>query len=98
MDTEHARELLTHARERVEQALADAAPGRVDPDAVETNIVPVAVDDAATFAADCRAAGVLVSAVGPRRVRLVTHLDVDDAGIDRAVEVVGRALAASHMG
>jgi threonine aldolase len=85
-----------HARaRRLAEALADVAPGRVDPAVVETNIVPVAVDDAATFAADCRAAGVLVSAVGPRRLRLVTHLDVDDAGIDRAIDVVGRALAAS---
>jgi threonine aldolase len=85
-----------HARaRRLADALADAAPDRVDPAAVETNIVPMTVDDAATFAADCRVAGVLVSAVGPRRIRLVTHLDVDDAGIDRAIDVVGRALSRS---
>ena len=41
-----------------------------------------------------RAAGVLISVVGPRRVRLVTHLDVDDAGVDRAVDVLGALLAA----
>jgi threonine aldolase len=33
-----------------------------------------------------------VSVVGPRRVRLVTHLDVDDAGIERAIGALQRAL------
>ena len=59
---------------------------------VETNIVPVAVDDAPALAAAARAQGVLVSVVGPRTVRLVTHLDVDDAGADRAAQVVGRLM------
>ena len=36
----------------------------------------------------------LLSVVGPRRVRLVTHLDVDDDGAQRAADVVGRLLAA----
>ena len=30
----------------------------------------------------------LVSALGPTVLRLVTHLDVDDAGIDRAIDVL----------
>ncbi|HMC71121.1 MAG TPA: hypothetical protein VKJ07_18335, partial [Mycobacteriales bacterium] len=63
-----------------------------------TNIVPVDLSptalDSASLAAHCRAEGVLVSAVGPRRIRLVTHLDVDDAGIDRALDVLRPALAA----
>jgi threonine aldolase len=36
--------------------------------------------------------GVLVSQVSPTRVRLVTHLDVDDAGIDRAAAVLTELL------
>jgi threonine aldolase len=88
-----------HARaRRLADALAGVVPGLVDPAAVETNIVPldltVTASDSARLAAQCRADGVLVSAVAPRRVRLVTHLDVDDAGIDRAIAVVGRALSA----
>jgi threonine aldolase len=31
---------------------------------------------------------VLVSALGPRFLRLVTHLDVDDAAVDQAIEVL----------
>jgi threonine aldolase len=55
---------------------------------VETNIVPVTVPDAPALAAAARERGVLVSVVGPRKVRLVTHLDIDDAGATRAAQVV----------
>jgi threonine aldolase len=82
--------------QRLAVALADVVPGIVDPALAQTNIVPLDLSvttlDAATVAAQCRADGVLVSAVGPRRMRLVTHLDVDDAGVDRAIDVVRRAL------
>jgi threonine aldolase len=87
-----------HARaRRLATSLAEVRPGVVDPAMVETNIVPLDLSvtdfDAATLAARCRADGVLVSGVGPRRVRLVTHLDVDDAAIDRALSVLRPALA-----
>ena len=55
-----------------------------------TNIVPLAVPDARDFAAKAREEGVLLGVVGPTRVRAVTHLDVDDAGIDHAVAVLTR--------
>ena len=81
---------------RLAAAVADVAPVTVRVDQVETNIVPLDLSpleiDAATVAASCRADGVLVSVVGPRRVRLVTHLDVDDAGIERAIGALQRAL------
>jgi threonine aldolase len=84
---------------RLAAAVADVAPATVRVDQVETNIVPLDLSpleiDAATVAALCRADGVLVSVVGPRRVRLVTHLDVDDAGIERAIGALQRALTAS---
>lgn len=70
-------------------ALIGAAAGIVP----QTNIVPLDVPDGPAFAAAAREQGVLVSVVGPRRVRLVTHLDVDDAGARRAAEVVGRLTA-----
>lgn len=53
-----------------------------------TNIVVVSVPDAPTVAAKASDEGVLVSAIGPQTLRLVTHLDVDDTGIDRAIEVL----------
>jgi threonine aldolase len=88
-----------HTRaQRLATALADVRDGLVDPSTVETNIVPldltVTTLDSATLAAQCRANGVLVSAVAPRRVRLVTHLDIDDAGMQRALDVLRPALSA----
>jgi threonine aldolase len=63
---------------------------------VETNIVPVDLTDEAydgpQLAAAAREQGVLLSVVGPQRVRLVTHLDVDDAGAEHAAEVVAGLL------
>jgi threonine aldolase len=63
---------------------------------VETNIVPLDLTgtayDGPQLAAAAREQGVLLSVVGPRRVRLVTHLDVDDTGASRAAAVVAGLL------
>ncbi len=72
-----------HAHARL---LAEACG--VDPAAVDTNIVVVSRADAADFVAAAREAGVLVSAVGPTAVRLVTHLDVSRADAERAAAVL----------
>src|SRR5215468_10258981 len=66
-----------HARaKRLAEALG------ADPATVDTNIVVLHVPDAASVAGRASDEGVLVSALGPRFLRLVTHLDVDDEGID----------------
>jgi len=98
---EHNLERLAddHRRaRRIADSVAEQLPAIVRPQDVETNIVPLDLTptamDAAALAAACRAEGVLVSVVGPRRVRLVTHLDVDDAGIERAIAALGHALTA----
>jgi threonine aldolase len=72
-----------HARARRLAAALGADPAMVD-----TNIVVLDAAEAATVAAKAREQDVLVSALGPRFLRLVTHLDVDDDGIDRAIEVL----------
>jgi threonine aldolase len=59
-----------------------------DPASVPTNIVVIDVPDAAGVAVKAAEQDVLVSALGPRLLRLVTHLDVDDDGIDQAVDVL----------
>ena len=67
-----------------------ALPGiTLDLDSVQTNIVNFDVDDAPAFVARAREAGVLLSAMAPRRVRAVSHLDVDADAIDRAVALLG---------
>lgn len=88
LGTDHAR-----ARRLVEGLVG--APGlRADPRTVETNIVVFGADDPRGVAERARADGVLVAPFGAGAVRAVTHLDVDDAGIVRAIEVLRRAAAA----
>lgn len=87
-----------HARaRRLAEGIAELAPPVVKPGDVETNIVILDLSgttlDSATVAAQCRTEGVLVSAFGPRHVRLVTHLDVDDSGIERALTALRRVLS-----
>ena len=88
-----------HARARlVAEACASACPGVVDPQAVRTNIVVLDLAAAGRTAPEVAAAaaerGVLVSAFGPRALRLVTHLDVDDAAAQRAAAVLAGLIRA----
>ena len=62
----------------------------LDPDTVETNIVVVPRQDAADFVAGAREGGVLISAVGPTAVRIVTHLDVTREDADAAAVVLSK--------
>ncbi len=72
-----------HAHARL---LAEACG--VDPATVDTNIVVVPHADPAAFVAAAREAGVLVAAVGPTTVRMVTHLDVSHDDAERAAAVL----------
>ena len=57
-----------------------------------TNLVPLDLTksalDAPSLAAAAAERGVLIAAMLPRVARLVTHLDVDDDDIDRAIKVL----------
>jgi threonine aldolase len=64
----------------------------VDPSTVETNMVVLDDIEAPLVAEAAKARGVLVSQVSASRIRLVTHLDVDRAGIDRAADVLAELL------
>jgi threonine aldolase len=55
---------------------------------VETNIVVFEVEDATKTGEALRDAGVQVTRLDLTRIRAVTHLDVDRAGIERALEVM----------
>jgi threonine aldolase len=72
-----------HAHARL---LAEACG--VDPATVDTNIVVVSRPDAADVVTAARDAGVLVAAVGPTAVRLVTHLDISTPDAERAAAVL----------
>ena len=86
-----------HARAR---RLADGLGGlpgvELDPATVETNILVFAVPDAPAFCDVLAREDVLVIPLDARRVRAVTHLDVDEAGIERALEAAAAALGAGE--
>jgi threonine aldolase len=82
-----------HARaKRLAEGLSVLPGVELDPATVQTNIVIFAVPDAAAFTTALAAQDVVMSHFGPTRVRAVTHLDVDDAGIDRALAVAAQTL------
>lgn len=65
----------------------------VDPAGVPTNIVVVDVPSAPTVVAAAADQGIRLGAVGPQRVRLLTHLDVTRADAEQAAKVLGSILA-----
>lgn len=77
-----------HHRARILAETLDDTPGfGIDPERVQTNIVIAEVDPpdrVNDLLAHLRGAGVLAGGMGHGRVRFVTHLDVDDAGIEHA--------------
>ena len=52
------------------------------------------VDDAFVLVGALHDAGIEVTPLGPSRIRMVTHLDVDRAGCERAVSAIRETLAA----
>ena len=85
-----------HANAR---ALADGLAAidgvTLDPDEVETNIVIFEIDDPDGLCAGLERHDVRMGVVGERRVRAVTHLDVDAEGVQLAVQAVQRVLGAT---
>jgi threonine aldolase len=81
-----------HARAaRLAEAVAQRWPGSIDPDRVRTNIVTFMHGQADKLLAHLEGHGVLAHAIAPETVRFVTHHDVDDAGIARAVDALADA-------
>jgi threonine aldolase len=96
LDHTYGRVAEDHANARRLAECLAAAPGlRVLPP--ESNIVMIDLTrDGRTAEAAVETlarAGVLVVPFGPRRLRAVTHLDVGRADVERAAEVMARALA-----
>jgi threonine aldolase len=77
-----------------------AIPGiELDPSAVETNIVWFDVRGRRTadeVAAALKEHDVLMGGYGQSRMRAVTHLDIDRAGIEVALDATRRVMATSH--
>jgi threonine aldolase len=82
-----------HANARaLAEGLAELPEVSIDPEAVETNIVIFEVEDAVATCAALWQEGVQLAPLDARRIRAVTHLDVDRAGLERALEKLRRTL------
>jgi threonine aldolase len=86
---DHHVERLAEDHERARRLAAGLAelPGvsGLDPALVDTNIVIFAVADPAAWSAGLLSRGVRLSPAAGGRLRAITHLDIDDAGIERAL-------------
>ena len=77
---------------RLADGLAQIDGARIDPARVETNIVVFGVDDAYGVCGRLWERGVQVAPLGPQMLRAVTHLDVDRAGVEQALEAFRQVL------
>ncbi len=75
---------------RLAAVVADRWPS-FDPTAVRTNIIVFHHPDPAALLAHLESEGVLAGTIAPGTVRLVTHRDVGDDGIDRACKALSGA-------
>ena len=83
-DHERARRLAT--------AVAERWPGAgCDPKGVQSNIVVFGHRAPERLLGHLRHEGVLAGTIAPGVVRLVTHNDVDDAGVERAIKALASA-------
>lgn len=93
---DHHRERLVedHRRARLLAERVSTIPG-VNVVPPETNIVMIDLEtrQAADVLRDLAEHGVLMSQFTPTRIRAVTHLDVDDEGIDQAARALEKVLA-----
>jgi threonine aldolase len=74
---------------RLAEAVADRWPDcGLDPAAVATNVVTWPHPDPAAVLGHLRDEGVLAGSIAPGVLRMVTHHDVDDDAVERAIKAV----------
>jgi len=93
----HVERLATdHANaRRLAEGLAELRGVEIDLARVETNIVVLGVPDAFALCGALWEHGVQVAPLDPRTLRAVTHLDVDEQGVERALAVFRQLLLES---
>ena len=85
-----------HANARLLATGLAQVPGvRIEPESVRTNIVVFEVKDGVNFQRRLREAGVLTTAFGPTRVRMVTHYGIERSDIEEALTSVHRVAGAA---
>ncbi|HUW78555.1 MAG TPA: GntG family PLP-dependent aldolase [Candidatus Nanopelagicaceae bacterium] len=86
-----------HRRARaIAKSIASVAPSIIDLDSVMTNIIVLNMTshvlDAPSLAAKARELGIVIGALGPQTVRLITHLDITDENAVQTADVMADLL------
>lgn len=76
---------------RLAEAIAERWPGSVSADQVRTNIVIWRHDDTEALLAHLDSEGIRAGTIAPGVMRLVTHNDIDDDGLERATKAISTA-------
>ncbi|HQQ76606.1 MAG TPA: GntG family PLP-dependent aldolase [Thermoanaerobaculia bacterium] len=100
LEEERSRLPEDHARAtKLAAGLASIRGLRIDPVEVETNILLFFLEgpwgDSATVVAKLKERGVLAGAAGATSIRMVTHADVNDIDVERALRAFGE-IAKGH--
>lgn len=81
---------------RLAEGIRRLQPLRLDPEVVETNLVYFRLDPAwgttAELLTSLRQQGLWAGVVGPGKIRMVTHLDVNREAVERALEILESVL------
>jgi threonine aldolase len=98
LDHHRSRLLDDHANARaLAERLAEAPGFTIDLRRVETNLLVIDIDAPSEIVVrEARELGVLVGALGPKRLRAVTHLDVPQAAVEPAANALIEALRRGH--
>ncbi len=94
VDDHAAAKVFAERAARIDGASVDLA--RVETNIVNVDLVAPLTGEAVATAA--RSLGLLVNASGPRRIRVVTHLDATRADVEKAAELLGQAVAKVKSG
>ena len=91
-----------HARaKKIAAACEEVSESAINPNEVETNIVALDLSShsvsAAELSAKLKEFGILTSALGPKFLRLVTHLDFDDQQLEKVLATLPALLKSSLM-
>jgi threonine aldolase len=88
---------LDHANAKViAEACSAISPSLIDSTSVETNIVALNLSGTSITANELnnqlKEAGILAAALGPKFLRIVTHLDITETDLAKILEVLPKLL------
>ena len=102
LDNNISRLKLDHEKaKRIATVCAAISPDLIDPSGVETNIVALDLSklniSASQLNTQLAESGILAGALGPKFLRIVTHLDITETDMDKILEILPKLLKRALM-